>query len=39
MSNDFFKIDAQEDAWLFIKDKPNETTFLENPIKCFLKEH
>ncbi|WP_435685119.1 S8 family serine peptidase [Polaribacter sp.] len=28
----FFKVDAQEDAWLFIKDKPQETSFLENPI-------
>ncbi|QXP70315.1 S8 family serine peptidase [Polaribacter sp. R2A056_3_33] len=28
----FLKVDAQEDAWLFIKDKPQETSFLENPI-------
>ncbi|OAD45093.1 S8 family serine peptidase [Polaribacter atrinae] len=27
----FFKVSAQEDAWLFLKDKPQETNFLENP--------
>ncbi|MDN3618790.1 S8 family serine peptidase [Polaribacter undariae] len=27
-----FQISAQEDAWVFIKDKPQETSFLNNPI-------
>ena len=27
-----FQLSAQEDAWVFIKDKPNKTTFLENPL-------
>ena len=28
----FFKVSAQEDAWVFIKDKPQETSFLNSPI-------
>lgn len=28
----FFHLPAQEDAWIFLKDKPNKTTFLENPL-------
>lgn len=28
----FFQLSAQEDAWIFLKDKPNKTTFLENPL-------
>ena len=28
----FFQLSAQEDAWVFLKDKPNKTTFLENPL-------
>jgi len=28
----FFEVSAQEDAWLFLKDKPNKTTFLESPL-------
>ena len=27
-----FQLSAQEDAWVFIKDKPNKTIFLENPL-------
>ncbi|WP_405605156.1 S8 family serine peptidase [Polaribacter sp. Asnod1-A03] len=27
-----FQIVSQEDAWVFLKDKPNKTTFLENPL-------
>ena len=27
-----FQVSAQEDAWLFLEDKPNKTTFLENPL-------
>ena len=27
-----FQISAQEDAWIFLKDKPNKTIFLENPL-------
>jgi subtilisin family serine protease len=27
-----FQIFAQEDAWIFLKDKPNKTIFLENPL-------
>ena len=26
------KVASQEDAWIFLKDKPNKTTFLENPL-------
>ena len=26
-----FQVSAQEDAWVFIKDKPQETSFLNNP--------
>ncbi|MCI2227981.1 S8 family serine peptidase [Polaribacter sp. MSW13] len=26
------QVNAQEDAWIFLKDKPNKTTFLENPL-------
>ena len=28
----FFQVTAQEDAWIFFKDKPNTTIFLENPL-------
>ncbi|KGL63715.1 S8 family serine peptidase [Polaribacter sp. Hel1_85] len=28
----FFKVSAQEDAWVFLKDKPNAITFLNNPL-------
>ncbi|QVY66714.1 S8 family serine peptidase [Polaribacter sp. Q13] len=28
----FIQITAQEDAWLFLKDKPSETSFLETPL-------
>lgn len=28
----FFQVKAQEDAWIFLKDKPNTTVFLENPL-------
>ncbi|MDC0177201.1 S8 family serine peptidase [Polaribacter sp.] len=28
----FFQVTAQEDAWIFLKDKPNTTLFLENPL-------
>ncbi|MEO9569975.1 MAG: S8 family serine peptidase [Polaribacter sp.] len=28
----FIKISAQEDAWIFLKDKPNATIFLESPL-------
>lgn len=28
----FFKVAAQEDAWLFLKDKPNKNSFLESPL-------
>ena len=28
----FFQAFSQEDAWVFLKDKPNQATFLENPL-------
>ncbi|ARV13969.1 S8 family serine peptidase [Polaribacter sp. SA4-12] len=28
----FFQASSQEDAWVFLKDKPNKTTFLNNPL-------
>jgi serine protease AprX len=28
----FLQIYGQEDAWVFLKDKPNKTTFLNNPL-------
>lgn len=28
----FFQLTAQEDAWVFLKDKPNQASFLENPL-------
>ncbi|WP_343330068.1 S8 family serine peptidase [Polaribacter staleyi] len=28
----FFQLTAQEDVWVFLKDKPNQTTYLENPL-------
>ena len=28
----FFQVTAQEDAWIFLKDKPNASIFLENPL-------
>ncbi len=28
----FFQAFSQEDAWLFLKDKPNQATFLNNPL-------
>ena len=28
----FFKASGQEDAWVFLKDKPNKTIFLNNPL-------
>lgn len=34
----FFQVTAQEDAWLFLKDKPNATTFLNNPLTMLSQE-
>ena len=34
----FLKVSAQEDAWLFLKDKPNATTFLNNPLTMLSQE-
>ncbi|WP_298880247.1 S8 family serine peptidase [uncultured Polaribacter sp.] len=28
----FLKVNAQEDAWVFLKDKPNASTFINNPL-------
>ena len=29
----FFQASCQEDAWVFLKDKPNKTTFLDSPLR------